>query len=522
MDRRQFLKFSSATTAATVFAANRVSAQPKISSRVQLNAWTSQGLPMPVVVMKRVYFLDLKDEPLPNLSRQSDNGKLWTDLPPQPVAIALNLSVLGFGNVTLYADNRGRGYRASDFPLNLNLACAETRIFRIVTAIETWTQEGYQVSPSILDQLERAKLKLERARQETDPKPMAAWANESLKDSLWAGETAVFEQAKQAIARRGARPDFLFGANAFGHPAGGDPYDRQFEQLFNFATLPFYWRYFEPEQGKSRYARAEKILSWLQRANIKAKGHPLVWFHEAGVPQWIRGKSYEEVRALTRQRVIEVTRYFGDRIPIYDIINEAHDIAWSNELDFSREQTLEITKVASEASAIGYPQVQRIINTCCSWANYVPQSSVEQPLQSAYQYLQSCIRADIPFEVIGIQLYYPSQDMFEIHRLLERFSQLGKPIHITELGVSSSMEPDEKSYFKQAWGLWHQPWNETTQADWIEQFYTLCFSKPYIQAITWWDFADANFWPHGGFLRRDMTPKESFFRLQKLLRQWSA
>ena len=518
MDRRHFFQLSVGATAATLLMTPKTQAQT--SDKIELHAWTAHGAPMPQKVMAGIYFLDLNDEPFPNPPRRSQDGKLWTDPPAFPFAIALNLSVLGFGDVTLYADNQGKGYRPSDFPLNLNLACAQTRIHRVKEAIATWQTQGYQPSNQVLDQLEHAALKYQRATTESAPKSMAAWANESLRDSLWAGETAVFEQARQTIARRGSRPDFLFGANCFGHPDGGEKYDRQFEQLFNFATLPFYWKSFEPTQGKPNFARIDRTLTWLNQANITPKGHPLVWLHEAGVPDWVKNQPYDSVRKLVRERVTEITRYFGDRISYYDIINEAHDIDWSNTLNYSQAQFIELTQLASEASAIGYPQIQRIVNTCCSWARYVAREPQIPPLRSAYQYLKACIDADIPFEIIGIQLYYPSQDMFEIHRLLERFSRFGKPIHITELGVSSSIERDEKSYFKTASGLWHQPWSETIQADWIEQFYTLCYSKPYIQAITWWDFADANFWPHGGFLRRDMIPKESFFRLQKLRNQW--
>jgi hypothetical protein len=48
--------------------------------------------------------------------------------------------------------------------------------------------------------------------------------------------------------------------------------------------------------------------------------------------------------------------------------------------------------------------------------------------------------------------------------------------------------------------------------------YTLVYSKPQYEAITWWDFSDTpgKFWPFGGLLRKDMTPKESYLRLQKL------
>ena len=51
-------------------------------------------------------------------------------------------------------------------------------------------------------------------------------------------------------------------------------------------------------------------------------------------------------------------------------------------------------------------------------------------------------------EVVGVQLYYPGYDMLEISRLLDRFAQFGKPVHITELGVSSRNEPDENAHVK--------------------------------------------------------------------------
>lgn len=516
MDRRQFLQITTGATAATLVSKSGLFAQElEVREKIELKAWSAKGSPLPQKVMNVIYFLGLNDEPLPNLARTALDGRLLATPPALPFAIALNLSVLGFGNVTLYADNQGKGYRPQDFPLNLNLACAETRLYRVKEAIALWQRQGYQPSSSLLGQLDRATLKYQRAVNADNTVQMAAWANESLRDSLWAGESAVFEQAQQQITRQNVRPDFLFGCNFFGHSNESEAYDRRFKARFKFATVPFYWRSFEPIQGQPSFDRVERDVTWLNQAGIIPKGHPLVWFHEAGVPEWIQDKSYGEILDLSRQRVLEITRHFGDRIPYYDIINEAHDIDWANTLNFSQDQMLELTQMAAETSAVGSPNVKRIINTCCNWAQYVARSPEEKPLTSAYQYLNRCIQADIPFEFIGVQLYYPNQDMFEINRLLERLSTLGKPIHITELGVSSSTEPDETSIFKTPPGLWHQPWSETVQADWVEQFYTLCYSKSFIHAITWWDLADDGFWPHGGLLREDMTPKESYLRLQK-------
>ena len=71
-------------------------------------------------------------------------------------------------------------------------------------------------------------------------------------------------------------------------------------------------------------------------------------------------------------------------------------------------------------------------------------------------------------------------------------------------------------------GQWHQPWDEDTQADWVEQLYTIAYAHPAVSAISWWDLSDLDgaAWPFGGLLRHDFTPKKSYTRLQALLRSW--
>ena len=70
---------------------------------------------------------------------------------------------------------------------------------------------------------------------------------------------------------------------------------------------------------------------------------------------------------------------------------------------------------------------------------------------------------------------------------------------------------------------WHgDKWTEQVQADWLDQFYTIAYSKPFIDAITWWDFCDPAFIPHGGLLTPDLQPREAYKRLLALRRKWGA
>jgi len=54
----------------------------------------------------------------------------------------------------------------------------------------------------------------------------------------------------------------------------------------------------------------------------------------------------------------------------------------------------------------------------------------------------------------------------------------------------------------------------------VVQFYTVLFSHPAVQAITWWDLSDQGAWQGApaGLLRTDMTPKHAYEALMRLVK----
>ncbi|MDR2747549.1 MAG: hypothetical protein LBB77_08900, partial [Treponema sp.] len=71
-------------------------------------------------------------------------------------------------------------------------------------------------------------------------------------------------------------------------------------------------------------------------------------------------------------------------------------------------------------------------------------------------------------------------------------------------------------------GLWHEMnWSERVQADWIEDFYTLSYARPEVEALTWWSVWDnASYVPAAGIVHGDLCPKEGVQRLRKLEESW--
>lgn len=64
---------------------------------------------------------------------------------------------------------------------------------------------------------------------------------------------------------------------------------------------------------------------------------------------------------------------------------------------------------------------------------------------------------------------------------------------------------------------WHNEFTESVQADWVESVYTIAYSKPWVEAISYWDFNGKG---HDGFVQEDGTPRESYHRLRNLLDKW--
>ena len=85
------------------------------------------------------------------------------------------------------------------------------------------------------------------------------------------------------------RHQFLFGCNLFRYEKMGDAkldalYKQRYKELFNFATLGFYWGSYEWQQGKTAEEYWKGVAKWCGANGIMTKGHPLFWTIE---PRWV-------------------------------------------------------------------------------------------------------------------------------------------------------------------------------------------------------------------------------------------
>lgn len=311
------------------------------------------------------------------------------------------------------------------------------------------------------------------------------------------------------------RHAFLFGSNIFlldpdDRSAPQLAYRRRFEELFNFATLPFYWGVFEKVEGRTDNARLEAMARWCVAHNIEPKGHPLIW--QEVYPRWAPADA-DAAAALLRRRVADlVTRYHG-LVNIWDVVNEANAAA-----DFKNGVGQWVKRDGAAP----------VVETALGWARAAGGDG-ETFIYNDYEIGTKNVallttlagHGSLP-DAVGIQSHmhkevWPLERAWEV---CEMFSRFGRPLHFTEVTVLSgpAREFDYRGPPLSDWLT--TPAGEAAQADYVARFYTLLFSHPAVSAITWWDMSDKGAWlgAPAGLLRRDMSPKPAYLRLKELIR----
>lgn len=536
--RRTLLKSAAAITAAAAFP-KELCAQVESLGHEFVDAPTTRaagrvlrvrlteadGSPLDAERAKTITVRDLHGDPLP-VGIELSPGLAAISLPGEPIQITVRLNIPNFGEVYCYADNDSFGYAAPG-EIDFVAEAARTRHRRVRLALENAFDEGTPLPDAFFEQLESASRS-------------GAATYAALADGMKAGETLCLERARHRIARLSLpRKDFLFGCMVSRYDS--DPrYNKAIEDAYNYATASWYtWKNENPPDQRLDYARMDNSIDWCLKRGIIPKTFAYTYMARGATPEWIRPAEGSTLRAKEPvfnerwgyRQILDLykhtceqtaRRYAGKPVPIIEVINEAHDKA--NLWRLHHDQVIEMTRESCAAVRRGNPSIRRQINHCCLWAEYAKTANGDGSRRwSPYTYLRDCVSNGVEFEVVGLQLYYPQYDLFEIDRMLDRFADFGRPCHITECATQSQDGPDPASMRPRTpTPGWHGPWNETMQADWLEAIYTLCYAKPHFEAVEWWDVADVggHFWPFGGVLHKDLTPKESYYRLLDLQKRW--
>ncbi len=477
--------------------------------KVRLNG--SGGVAMPEQILKTVYASGMDFEPDERRMRITSDGTVELQVTKKPYMIHAKIQVPLYGHLWVMADNLGEGYQ-NDFVDFI------TEAIRTYVAWAKRFSEGITLSVTTQAHLDAAVEFEHLANRGMDTPDNRLYA---LSHAIYAAEGALVEMAQCQLSPRN---DLMLGCNIARFTSPSTRYAKFFASAFDFATIPFYPRQTVPQQGQYDYSYVDHTLSFLTEKGITPKGHPLFFGHKEVNPDWMFGLTYPELRREAAAIAKHHVEHYRGVIDVWDAMNEAHD--WANCFELNQDQLIDLTRATTDALREANDKATSIVNVCLPFAEYVAgryncYGALPEHLRSPLRYFRDILEAGIDFDVVGIQLYFPSRDLVAVYRLLNAYASLGKPIHITEMGVNGGFRVKESagsswSQLDMSDGTWHGGWNEHTQADWMEQFYTIAATRKEIRALTWWDFIEPSFSGNGAFLYENENPREIFFRLLAL------
>jgi endo-1,4-beta-xylanase len=294
--------------------------------------------------------------------------------------------------------------------------------------------------------------------------------------------------------------------------------NEHFLQLFNQATLPFYWARFEPQRGQPQTHRILNAARWYLDHNCIVKGHPLCW--HTLTADWLLTMNNREILRAQVERIQREVSDFAGVIDQWDVVNEAVIMPVFDRYDSG------ITRLCKELGRIEL--IRRMFDATRSINPMATLLINDFDVSPAYDILiEGCLAAGIQIDVIGIQTHM-HQGYWGVERtlsVLERFERFNLPIHFTENTiVSGNLMPPEivdlNDYQVSEWPS--TPEGEQRQAQEVVLHYKTLLAHPAVQAITWWDLSDGG-WLNApaGLLRQDHSCKPAFNELLKLVKgEW--
>jgi hypothetical protein len=318
-----------------------------------------------------------------------------------------------------------------------------------------------------------------------------------------------------SVSYRQVTTDFLFGVGAVAYPE--NVWLLLKEAGINYAEIVVTWNFTE-----GAFTVLWNTVTFLRDQEFTMSGHCLVWMvgDYPGIPSadpWnlptrIKTLTYDELKKQLYDHVIETVNTYKPFITYWGI-NEPF-WPYADPFHLNSKQWMEIVNISvqaiHEADPEGKIYMNNILGDVLPW-NYYPLKQMK-------------LLADkgIEFDVIGLELYGAGRTpiasdsngnpvIASVSKRLDQFAELGKPIILTEVDVTS--EPNEK-----------------VQAEWLRDAYTMAFAKPYVMGVAWAFLFDDPWLPKAGLfdclewgpyntcLR--FRPKQAYYALKDLTSSW--
>ena len=317
--------------------------------------------------------------------------------------------------------------------------------------------------------------------------------------------------------------EFLFGSNLFelndkDNSKTQLDYQNAFKEIFNEAALPFFWGAYEYNPRQYNTNDVDAKVNWCLKNGIKIMGTPMVY--HLVYPYWAPQDPVKAVPEI-HYRNEQLIKKYRNNVSHWIMSNELTSAAdhYGNGISnwVRRDGAYKVlSNLSSTTKAVC---ANNGVNSKLIYNDFKLDSSYFTMLANAQKY------GTLP-DALGIQSHmqegnWTTQKVWDTCQAVSIFK---KPLHFTEMTVVSAetrkLTLENFLGTVLPWNWVTNPMGEKTQADNVEKYYSVLFSHPSVESITWWDFSDKNAWmgAPSGLLRKDMSRKPAYDRLKSLIK----
>jgi GH35 family endo-1,4-beta-xylanase len=237
---------------------------------------------------------------------------------------------------------------------------------------------------------------------------------------------------------------------------------------FNNATNgAMKWNAWRPE-------RVDKWVEWCYNHDLKnLYAHTLMWGDEQSMPDFYKNLPKDEKYDSIKAHISKIVQRHKGQYKSWDILNETFmRRTWENELGYNNyinevTQWFNLAHQADSTAEYHLNDNRFLSEGTHNWTRFAFYKQFIADLKSA----------GAPLSGLGLQSHFelPLPDPLDMKRKLDSLATFGLNLHITEFDIGGSIDT-------------------LVQADFLRDFYTLCFSHPAIKSMKMWGAWDFNHW----------------------------
>jgi endo-1,4-beta-xylanase len=224
-----------------------------------------------------------------------------------------------------------------------------------------------------------------------------------------------------------------FGAAIAGSKLGDSVYTGILDREFNAVTAEneMKWDATEPSQGSFSYSRGDQIVNRAISHGQKVRGHALLWHQQQ--PGWAQNMSGTALRNAAMNHVTKVATYYRGKVFAWDVVNEAFaDGNGGGRRDSNLQRTgNDWIEAAFRAARAADPTVKLCYNDYNT-------DGINAKSTGIYNMVRDFKSRGVPIDCVGFQSHLTNSAPGDYQANLQRFSDLGVDVQITELDISGS------------------------------------------------------------------------------------